>query len=492
MTSEISRRHALQVATLGATAVVIGGTGTWRSLIGPGLGSLEARQDQPLIEPPILASQTGVLEVDLRAASGVTLAGRKTRALGYNGISPGPTLRVRPGDTLRVNLANDLADATNLHTHGLHVSPQGRSDNIFRAVEAGQTAQYEYAVPENHPTGTFWYHPHHHGMVADQIFGGLFGTLLVVGSNEPEVARERVLVISDTTLTGNGEIAPVSAQQVMAGREGDLVLVNGQLHPRIAASQGSVERWRVVNACTSRFLRLQLDGHTWGFLGYDGQSLGGPDERDTVVLAPGNRADLLVRPHRAGTFTLRTLSYDRGGMGMMRPGPSGTSRNRDLATVQVGDQTAPSAAPTAPLLVWPGPASQSTDLRGQPADARRTITFTMGMGMGGMTAGFDGRQFDPDRIDQRLTLGTIEEWTIANASPMDHPFHLHVWPMQVVEAEGVNPSERPDWRDVVIVPARGQVRIRVRVADFPGRTVYHCHVLDHEDNGMMGTVLATT
>jgi FtsP/CotA-like multicopper oxidase with cupredoxin domain len=123
-------------------------------------------------------------------------------------------------------------------------------------------------------------------------------------------------------------------------------------------------------------------------------------------------------------------------------------------------------------------------------DNRRTITFTMGMGMGDMSFGFDGREFDHSRVDQRLNLGTVEEWTIANATPMDHPFHLHVWPMQVVEAPYLDATGAPDWRDVVIVPARSQVRVRVPIADFGGRTVYHCHILDHEDQGMMAIVEA--
>jgi FtsP/CotA-like multicopper oxidase with cupredoxin domain len=361
-------------------------------------------------------------------------------------------------------------------------------------VEPGESARYEYAIPEDHPSGTFWYHPHHHGTVADQMFGGLFGALLVAAPEAAETARERVLVVSDTTLTEDGEVAAVSRQQVMAGREGDLVLVNGQQRPRIDVTAGSAEHWRVVNACTSRFLELVLDEHTWGFLGYDGQALGEPDERNAVVLAPGNRADLLLQPQDAGDFTLRTLGHDRGGMGMMGGGASTTSAETTLAVVRVAAGTSPAAGSATSLPPRSrGLSREVADLRGGAVDARRTITFTMGMGMGmggggGMTFGFDGREFDPQRVDQRVTLDTVEEWTIANASPMDHPFHLHVWPMQVVDAVDIDPSGRPDWRDVVIVPARGQVRVRLRFADFGGRTVYHCHILDHEDNGMMGVI----
>lgn len=490
MTAEIGRRRALQIATLGAAAAVSGGVGTWR-LITAGASRLDVRSGQPLSEPPVLASRDSVLEVELRAAPGVTMAGRRTRALGYNGASPGPTLRVAPGDLLRVTLANDLDSTTNLHTHGLHVSPEGNSDNVFRMVEPGESAHYEYAIPSDHPTGTFWYHPHHHGTVADQLFGGLFGALLVATPDEPDGVVERMLVISDTTLTGNGDVAQVSSQHVMAGREGELVLVNGQLRPLIEATEGSQERWRVVNACTSRFLELQLDEHTWGLLGYDGHTSGEPDERGTVVLAPGNRADLLVLPPNTGTFTLRTFGYDRGSMGMMGGGVRGTSPETPLATVQVASRTTPAVESTALKPMWDAAARRVPDLRGETVDRRRTITFTMGMGMGnGMSFGFDGREFDPGRVDQSVALGTVEEWTLANTSPMEHPFHLHVWPMQVVDARDIDPSGRPDWRDVVIVPARGQVSVRIRFADYGGRTVYHCHILDHEDRGMMGIVNA--
>jgi FtsP/CotA-like multicopper oxidase with cupredoxin domain len=488
MTTDVPRRRALQVAALGAVAIVGGGVGAWRSLGTPLSSSLEARSEQPLREPPTLASRAGILEVALTAGPGVVIAGRRTRALGYNGSTPGPTLRVAPGDVLRLTLANELDQTTNLHTHGLHVSPERNGDNVFRMVETGERATYEYVVPADHPTGTFWYHPHHHGTVADQVFGGLFGALVVAAPAESEAAalRERVLVLSDTTLTSDGTVAAVSARDVMAGREGELLLVNGQLRPRIDCTEGVPERWRVVNACTSRFVELRLDEHHWGLTGYDGHALAAPEARSTVVLAPGNRADLVVEPTRSGVFTLRTLAHDRGGMGMMNgSGPRGASAPTTLATVSVAGPAPDQVPGRSP----PAPTGGITDLRGLAVDGRRRITFTMGMGMGGgMTFGFDGRGFDPLRLDQQVALGALEEWTLANSSPMDHPFHLHVWPMQVVDAPDTSPSGQPDWRDVVIVPARGQVTVRIRFDDFGGRTVYHCHVLDHEDLGMMGTI----
>ncbi|XAS74873.1 multicopper oxidase family protein [Dermatophilaceae bacterium Sec6.4] len=479
MSSEVSRRRALAIVGFGAVGTIVGGVGTGRAFWPS--GTFSAPTGQGMREPASLASSSGVLAVTLRAARGVTLMGRHTQALGYNGSSPGPTLRVQPGDVLRVTLQNDLAGPTNLHTHGLHVSPEGTSDNIFRSIAPGSSAGYEFHIPPDHPLGTFWYHPHLHGSVADQVFGGLFGALLVTGAHEPSVTRDRVIVISDTTLTAGGQVAGVSNAQVMRGREGDLVLVNGQHQPRIDVTAGTLERWRVVNACTSRFLNLRLDGHTWGMLGYDGQGLHAPSDEKSVLLAPGNRADLLLRPTVAGTFMLRTAGHDRGGMGMMMGGGSATSAETVLATVLIGVGTGSAATS------WPSVAAGPLDLRSARVDQRRSLAFTMGMGM---VFGFDGRPFDPARIDQQLSLGTLEEWTITNSTMMDHPFHLHVWPMQVTDAPDSDPNGPPDWRDVIIVPAGGRVTVRIPVRDYGGKTVYHCHILDHEDLGMMGQVQA--
>jgi len=133
------------------------------------------------------------------------------------------------------------------------------------------------------------------------------------------------------------------------------------------------------------------------------------------------------------------------------------------------------------------------DLRGVEVDGERTLTFAMSMGMGrGMRFTIDDREFDADRVDTTVGLDTVEEWTITNDSPMDHPLHLHVWPMQVVTRNGQAIDGSPQWLDVVNVPAEGTVTVRVRFSDFPGRTVYHCHILDHEDQGMMAVVEART
>ncbi len=482
----ISRRRALQLGGLGLTSIAVGTVGlTWRTLSG---NTPAARQE--LAEPSTLTSTEGLLTVRLEAAEGpVRIADRQATALSYNASLPGPTLRLRPGDRLRVQLVNRLDTVTNLHVHGLHVSPERNGDNPFVTVEPGSTFDYDYRLPPDHPPGMFWYHPHHHGMVADQIFGGLYGAIIV---DEPEsefgsipITRERVLVISDISLNAAGNIQPPSAMARLRGREGDLVLINGQSAPTLEAKPGERERWRILNACTARYLRVRLDGQRLRLLGIDTGRLAEPRDVEEILLLPGNRADLLVTAVQE-TSPLLALPYARGqvmGMGGMgnEPQADSTSESSTLATLHVtGDKATPLPSVTT--------RTRQLDLRGKPVAARRELTLAMGMGMGGgMSFAIDGKEFAPDRVDQTVQAGTIEHWTITNTSPMDHPIHLHVWPMQVIEAGG-KPIEQPTWRDVVNVPARSNVTVRILFDDFTGRSVYHCHILDHEDLGMMGVI----
>jgi len=438
------------------------------------------------VQPELLRSEKGVLRTELVVSrTEVELAGVTAQMLTYNGSVPGPTWHVRPGDRLEVRLINNLDEATNLHTHGLAVSPEGNGDNPFLSVGPGESFDYLFELPEDHPAGVFWYHPHLHGAVADQIFGGLYGTILVEDRDEVPVSRDRVLVISDTTLTDDGGVAPASQGQIMMGREGELLLVNGQSQPQLAARPGERERWRVVNACTSRYLRLAVPEQDPQLLGVDAGHERSPRQVEDVLLAPGNRVDLLMTM-QAGTSELVTLGYDRGGamMGMM--GNRDLSGPATLATVVVEGDAVTSLGQIAERLPDP-------DLRDREPDNRRQITMTMGMGGmgGGMTFGFDDRRFDGERIDQSVTAGTVEEWLIQNPTTMDHPFHLHVWPMQVIEDGGTR-VEEPTWRDVINIPAGGWVRVLVDFARHPGRSVYHCHILDHEDAGMMGVVASGT
>ncbi|GGG57000.1 hypothetical protein GCM10011374_19790 [Kocuria dechangensis] len=504
--SPLTRRQLLALGLVGAGATAAGGAGLWWASTG-GVG----RGGGQIVEPPVLPSAGGLLEQDLEAAPArVRIGSRTANVQAFNGSLPGPTLRVRPGDTLRVRMRNGLAAPTNLHVHGLHVSPEGNGDNPFVSIAPGESFDYEHRIPEDHPPGTYWYHPHHHGHVADQIAAGLYGVIVVEDPDPVPVTRERVLVVSDLSLDPDGNLSDVTPMEQMMGREGRIVLVNGQVRPQLSAAPGERELWRVVNACPARFLHLSLDGQGLRLLSRDVGRLREPVDVTEVELAPGNRVELLVET-RQGTSTLVTSPVDRGSMAGMMGGGMGRMMGDDrpggdepveLLTLGVAGDRAPepeAVAAAAPLR----------DLREEPVAQRRTLDFAMGgMGAGMMDGGMldggmmddgdgpgmmsftiNGQEFDPGRLDETVRAGTVEEWILTNSSPMDHPFHLHVWPMQVVE-DGNRDLAEPVWLDVVNIPARGRVVVRVAFDDFPGRTVYHCHILDHEDLGMMGTVEA--
>ncbi len=481
----ISRRNVLVLGGIGAAGVLIGGTGLlvgYQS--GPAATNVVAPSGSTLVEPKILGTSNGVLTVKLTAAEGpARIAGRDASVLSYNGGVPGPTLFVRPGDLLQVTLENRLSTTTNLHVHGLHVSPEGNSDNVFVAIEPGDSFDYEYQLPENHPPGVYWYHPHHHGMVATQVFGGLYGAIVVEDTTPIPMSRERVLVISDITLDADGLIPASAPMDQMMGREGTMVLVNGQSFAQLSAAPSERERWRIVNACASRYLKLRLDGQALQLLGVDSGRFETPRDIEELLLPPGNRADLLVTM-AAGTSVLRTLPVDRGGTGMMMGGGTASSSGANLLTLTVAGES-PDAAALNPV---PRQLAQR-DLRTEPVTGRRELTFAMGMGMGMgggiMSFTIDGKPFDPDRVDTLVHAGAIEEWTLTNTSPMDHPIHLHVWPMQLMTPSA---DDAPLWQDVVNVPARSSVRVRIAFEGFTGTTVYHCHILDHEDLGMMGII----
>jgi FtsP/CotA-like multicopper oxidase with cupredoxin domain len=444
--------------------------------------------------PKELRSSGGRLELELVAAPAQVPWGSGTRyALAYNGSVPGPTLRVRPGDTISLRLSNELDAPTNLHTHGLHISPDGASDNVLVMIDPGSAHDYEYVIPSDHPSGTFWYHPHHHGNVATQVSGGLCGVIVVEDDldDQPALAdtSERVLVLSDPTIGPDDTVLSVSQMVQMQGREGDVVLVNGQLRPVITAATGTTERWRIVNASASRYYRLSVSLDTMHQIASDHGRLAKPRPVDQLDLAPGQRAEVLVRLDQPGQVVLRSAVVERGmsmhggsgmgGMGGMGASGRAAGSTIDLLTLAVGGQF--KAAPALPTAL------RATDpVEALPVDRTRAITFgAMGMGAGEFT--IDGKTFAVDRVDTTVAIDTIEDWTVTNASMMDHPFHLHVWPFRVVDRSNRTPLD-PGWRDTVNVPAGESVTVRVVFRDFTGTAVYHCHILDHEDLGMMGVI----
>lgn len=446
-------------------------------------------------QPPVLMSAGGLLETSFDIAyANHTVNGQAFSHRSYNGLIGGPTLRVRPGDTLRVRLNNnmpvDAADmvmpddvnvphgnnVTNLHVHGLHVSPQGNSDNVFIEIEPSTTFEYEYRIPANHPAGTYWYHPHKHGSTSVQLFSGMAGAIIIEGGIDevPEIAlaRDIVVLINELNIDANGLVPDYMSPRAFPLTQ-RVLTVNGEVVPRLVINPGEVVRLRVINATVRTEIPFFIDGHELTVISRDGIAFAAAST-EQVSLAPANRFDILIRGGAPGTYSVRKGVGTAGA----NPDPEVV-----LMTLEVSGDPVTMEMPS----TLPNPFSpiEDSELTGS-----RTLTFAVGGtgppgGFGNFT--IDGNRYDPDRIDQLVNLNAVEEWTLLNTSNVSHPFHIHVNDFQVMSINGVAPPV-PLWLDTVDIPAQGNVVIRQRFTDFTGEFVLHCHILVHEDIGMMQNV----
>jgi FtsP/CotA-like multicopper oxidase with cupredoxin domain len=439
----------------------------------------------------LITNPNGLLDVALEARPSLIKLGQaQGNLMAYNGQIPGPRLEAKPGDRVRIRFTNKLSQPTNLHYHGLHIPPTGNADNIFTSVPPGETQIYEFTIPKNHPAGTFFYHPHLHEFVAEQVFSGLGGIFIVRGEldNIPEIkaAREEFLFLKDFALDATGKIPAPGHMELMRGREGAILTVNGQVNPQFPLPSGGLLRFRIVNASTSRFYRLSLEEHLFYLIATDGGAIAAPFELKELLLSPGERAEVLVQGNRSpGQYQLLSLPYDRGGMPMMGHGMGSSAPESNqpqvIATIIYQDAVAKTLPLPQKLM--------AVESLPKPTQTRRIeMSMTMGMGMQ-MAFLFNGKTFDMNRVDAAVKLGTTEDWELVNVDPdgMEHSFHLHTNPFQVIDRNGKTDPYQA-WEDTLRVRANETVRIRIPFRDFVGKTVYHCHVLDHEDLGMMGIV----
>lgn len=507
---EITRRKFITVTSLGMAGAYMGlHAGLVRAMMGSGGmgggGMGGGGGSGTVVDPPVGALYRdpvgivnrslipGTVEVDLEARiAQVNVNGRWANLMTYNGAYPAPTIRVRKGDRLVVNLANGLPatmetnllgyrkNVTNLHTHGWHVSPEPPADYVMYELAPGQVYRHEYDTAMQEAGTLNFYHPHKHGVSAEQYWAGLAGALVVEDETGLLAPYEtHIMVLKDITLSGAEPAPHATMMDYMQGKEGDTVMVNGTVNPRLYLKSGQVQRWRIVNASSARFYRLALDSHTLNLIGTDGGLLDRPYPLSEIILAPGERADLLVKGTKgakSGSFRLKALPYARMGMSALE--------TRTLLTVTYKGSVNP--AQGIPATV--NPAARLLDPGTLPIAARRTLTLSMGQGNGYI----NGQDFDVNPYTIMSETGTYEVWTIVNQSGMDHPFHQHVNPAQVMAVSGGDAGYAslhttiPAWKDVVLVPKWGSVSILVPVRDFTGMAMFHCHILEHEDIGMMG------
>jgi FtsP/CotA-like multicopper oxidase with cupredoxin domain len=406
------------------------------------------------------------IDLEARETDWELAPGRSIRGWGYNGQIPGPTIEARVGDVLEVRLTNRLPEPTTIHWHGLRVpAAMDGTDMVQRAIAPGETFTYRFRLPD---AGTFWYHPHSNETV--QLEKGLYGALIVRAPDEPVLDGERILVLDDLKLDRKGRIAKFGGLiQRHDGREGDVRLVNGKAEPELTIADGHIERWRIVNASSARYVRFSIGGKPFRILGTDGGLLEAPVTAAEVLLAPADRVDLAVGPFAEGELLpVEALTYFRT-----------TIRRRKterFATLKVVTSAKPSTAviperirTITPLVTGPVNPTRTVKL-GVRMNLRRGVDFVINKEM--------------HHRDAPVKVGELQVWDIVNETLMDHPFHLHGFFFQVLEVNGQPPAWR-SWEDVVNVPPRSTVRVAWLPDDRPGSWMYHCHILEHHAAGMM-------
>ena len=424
-----------------------------------------------------------IVEVQLVAGLSTTeyLAGKPAHVWAYRdgasanaiGSVPGPLLTANQGDHVIVHFRNELPEETTIHWHGIRVPPRSDGTTVAQIpVAPGASFDYEFDALD---AGTFWYHPHIHGDV--QIENGLYGMIVVKGGVDPDVAADRAFVLDDVKLESTGQLSTrIDALDLMLGRQGNVLLVNGRSGASLQAKAGSRERWRFVNAANGRYFNLFLPGHTLQVIGWDGGLLAEPYTTDTLLIAPGERYEVLVELADApGTqLSLQTLHYDRG-HNIPDPGP------QTIMSIAL-----PSRAERAPLplpTLWRADEPIAIDAQ---TPQRSFVLSEQEEGLVEPRFFINGERF-PNNTPIAALAGAVAIWSIRNDAEMDHPFHLHGMFFRVLDVDGVVPAHA-GWKDTVNVPQKTTLRFAVRYGE-PGTWMYHCHILEHAERGMMGELV---
>ncbi|MDY7002735.1 MAG: multicopper oxidase domain-containing protein [Cyanobacteriota bacterium] len=537
-----------------------------------------------------------------------------------------PTIEVYPSDTVRINLHNNLPseenctekgnntfhcfNSSNLHSHGLWISPAGNSDNVLVSISPKESFTYEYNIPDDHPAGTFWYHPHRHGSTAAQVASGMAGALIVCGRRAPQWSQsgnefingdidtllkgleydmqDRVLVLQqiqyacgqnqDGSINWNcnGKVGEIEYKNLdfspnSWGDSGRYTSINGEVIPTInEATQGKIERWRMIHGGVRDTINLEFrkkrenadnylklaakDAESWieencpgsaidyYIIAEDGLTRSEARKTILATLQPGYRSDALVVFPEAGEYCvidtsapasqsvrqvresrqlLAVVEVNKGNevgniedymkKQLISAAEKQFQQNEKVKNKVVEDINNPNAIKL--TLFEPHP--QITD--GEVAHTHRQemaffidtsttpVEFKVSNGVG---SSFDPKSYDPNRIDRKLKLGDAEEWALTSYVG-GHPFHIHVNPFQIVKILDPNGKDvsvpeatddfsgQPDpeypglkgvWKDTIFVKQDYTVVVRTRYERYIGKFVQHCHILDHEDQGMMQNI----
>ncbi len=503
---------------------------------------------QPFQNPPDLRAQNGRLETALTVQytdpKTTKIAGCGVKLRTYGGKLVAPTLRVKQGDVIGLLLKNNLPkespneiqaqfdqenqnayldtvpasfNTTNMHFHGLHVSPAGNSDNVLLAIAPQSNFPYEVALPKDHPIGTYWYHAHAHGSTSIQVGSGMAGAIVIEDDpvTTPKAllaanANEKIFVLQSILYNQQGELNNITS--LFPG--GDCsqssnkdtwpcskrrITINGQIVPVITMKRGEVQRWRLIDTAFREGIAFAVEGHDLHEIALDGNYLGRVDtwkDGKAIDLQPGYRSDVLIKASMTpGEY--RIVDQPTSKKNALR---QADEPEHLLAILKVTDEVDDMALPTSAEMAALAPFGD-LDLSKQAVGVQE-VAFKLGQDLGqgvGDKKKFKNyfqvnyRAFNPDHVRQ-LALGGVDMWSLTTVGdpaavpnsipPLKHVFHIHVNPFQW---QRTGPDGKPQmvWKDTLLVQGPAVTNVYTQYRTYTGKFVMHCHILDHEDLGMM-------
>lgn len=485
MNNHMNRRKFMKttglsaVTALAGTSLLLKACHTEEDMIGQPNWVVDGGFDRAVPIPATLPNN-GKLIVQGNTAE--LLKGKTTQVFGYGNGVLGPTIKASMGETVNVELQNNLSEPTNVHWHGL-ILPADMDGHPVDLATAGSSKNF--VLPVQQRAGTYWYHPHPHGLTARQVFNGLAGLFIVTDNEEnalnlPSGAFELPLVIQDKRFSGSTLDYSPTMDEIMTGYLGEQILVNG-IHSPFHNVGPAWYRLRLLNGSTARVYNLAFsNGIRFQIIGSDGGLLQSPEEVSSLLLGPGERADILVNfsGFSGKDVLLTSQKFDN------------STQGKQTFTILKFRVTLPDTHS------FQLPSSLSVIMPLMEASASRTRLFDiagMGDSMGGMQMEgmhtINGKVFDMNRVDETVQAGAIEVWEFDNMMGDEiHPMHIHGVQFQVMERMGGRNSiiaSEKGWKDTVLLLPGEKVRLIMKFPEYKGKFVLHCHNLEHEDDGMM-------
>jgi len=435
----------------------------------------------PPLAPYTMVNGVKVFNMDIRQSSTQFFSGVTTRTYGINRNILGQTIRIHEGDQVKINWTNHISEPTTMHGHGMHV-PAIMDGGPKNKIQANTTWTASYTVKQS--ASTNWYHPHLMGKTAEHVYKGLAGMIIVDDYESDTLNLPKTygvddipLIIQDKRFTVNNQIdySP-NRMEIMRGYTSSTMMVNGSISPYVNVKDRQI-RFRILNASNSSLYNLSFsDNRYFKQIATDGGFLERPITLNQLLLTPGERAEIVVNFNGDLGSTVRLIE---------------TRQNIDVMNININSSA---------LGVNNVPSKLKDLIKYNVSDAAKTRNFILnriGRGPNGHMA-INGKVMDINRIDEIVRVNDVEIWNITNSMGMEHNFHIHATHFQIIERDGsptnVSANEK-GYKDVVRVPPFSSVKVIVKMKDYidsKNGYMYHCHFLEHEDDGMMGQFTVVT